>query len=42
MFFSSISKMNVDEVDDDEIVTGSIKLLREIDDHVYKTIVKFI
>ena len=42
MFLSFISKMNVDEADDDEIVTGSIKLLRKIDDNVYKTIVKFI
>ena len=42
MFLSFISKMNVDEADDDEIVTGSIKLLREIDDNVYESIVKFI
>ena len=42
IFFSSVSKMNVDEVDDDELVTDSIKLLREIDDNVYKNIVKFI
>ena len=42
MFFSSISKMNVDEVDDDELVTGSIKSLREIDDNVYRNIIKFI
>ena len=42
MFFSSISKMNVDEVDDDEIVTDSMKSLREIDDNVYRNIVTFI
>ena len=41
MFFSSLSKMNVDEVDD-ELVTDSIKLLREIDDNVYIKIVTFI
>ena len=41
MFFSSISKMNVDEVDD-ELLTDSIKLLREIDDNVYIKIVTFI
>ncbi len=34
--------MIVNKVDDDELVTGSIKLLREIDDNVYKNIVKFI
>ena len=33
MFFSSISKMNVDEVHDDEIVTHSMKSLRKIDDN---------
>ena len=37
-FFSSISKMNVDEVDDNKILTS----IREIDDYVYKIIVKFI
>ena len=42
MLFSSLSKMNVDEVDDDETVTDSMKSLREIDDNVYKNIVKFI
>ena len=42
MLFSSLSKMNVDEVDDDETVTDSIKSLREIDDNVYRNIVTFI
>ena len=42
MLFSSISKMNVDEVDDDEIVTESMKSLRKIDDNVYRNIITFI
>ena len=41
MFFSCITKMIVDKVDD-ELVIDSIKLLRKIDDNVYKKIVKFI
>ena len=42
MFFSSISRMNDDDDVDDKIVTDSIKLLRKIDDNVYKKIVTFI
>ena len=41
MFFSSISKMNVDEVDN-KLVTDSIKLLSKISGDVSKIIVKFI
>ena len=40
--YKKIKDQYVDEVDDDEIVTDSMKSLREIDDNVYRNIVTFI